>query len=102
MCGAISVVSAALLCTRLNGLTPVFATVTRRISLMHPALGGVAKDIAADFMMEHDTLYPVQVMYMPAKPSLISFLFSGLAVLAAIFISALPYEICIPVLLSSK
>jgi len=94
--GAKAVVTASLLCVNINWQVPMFVGVARQAAIRYPELGGLAKDICADLKNEHLVVFPVQLMYIPAKPSLLSLLWSGLVVLGSVFFSILP-SVCVPV-----
>eukprot|EP00928_Gymnodinium_smaydae_P001787 TRINITY_DN10645_c0_g2_i1.p1 TRINITY_DN10645_c0_g2~~TRINITY_DN10645_c0_g2_i1.p1 ORF type:complete len:590 (+),score=60.24 TRINITY_DN10645_c0_g2_i1:73-1842(+) len=96
--GCISIVLAAWFCIRVNGYVPWFGSLVRRALIVHPELGGPGKDIIADISTEHLAINPIQVMFLPAEPGLMSFLLSGLVVLAGLYLSALPFGICLPLL----
>lgn len=100
--GTVSVVVSALVCMRINGFTSLYITLVRRAALKYPEIGGVAKDVAADLSLEGGSLYPIKIMFMPATPALTSFFLSGIAVVGAVFVSALPVTLCIPPFLTTK
>uniref|UniRef100_A0A7S1R8L4 Uncharacterized protein n=1 Tax=Alexandrium catenella TaxID=2925 RepID=A0A7S1R8L4_ALECA len=97
--GSVAVVMASLLCVSINWQVPMYEGLAREAALKYPELGGVAKDVCSDFLAEHMELNPVQLMFMPATPALLSLLWSGLVVLAGIFFASLP-SVCLPLFFS--
>jgi len=99
--GAVSVFTASLLCMKLNDSVYLFEAVARRAGLEHPELADTAKDVCLDIVGEHVNLHQYRIMYVPAKPGLMSLLWSGMTLLTGVFISAMP-NVCVPIFLLSS